>query len=294
MNVSDLERSRAFYEAHTPLGVCARIEARGQRFGALGIESGSFVGYLLKDDSPGNPCAVQLVQWQQPVPTGTTYLSHTNPGYFRMCFQLSDVAGFYDNVVAAGVEPLSPLRLPKGEHSTGRPSFSFRDPDGAVLQFVTLAGGDRLYHTNCNTADLQRAHEFYEGVIGLHCFIHYTTHVPENHTFGPGGELASHDARLYCTLDGDPAEPPVFALDVVESTFPRPTGHIYTEPNNVGIARVAVQVSSVDAAYESLRAASGVSVAGPPELWDLGSDVGPVKTLVVRSPDGAPLELVEM
>jgi catechol 2,3-dioxygenase-like lactoylglutathione lyase family enzyme len=210
-----------------------------------------------------------------------------------MCFQKADVAGFYEAAIASGIEPLSPLRLPHGEHVTGRPVFCFRDPDGAVLEFISLPGPDRLYHSNCNTADLAQAHRFYEDVIGLRCFIHSTTHTPEDHSFGPGGDLATSDARLYRTPDGDPEGPPLFALDVVESTFPGPVGHVYTEPTNVGIARIAIQVESVDMAYRSLRAAASVAVLGPPEVWDLGNDVGAVKTLVVQSPDGAPLELIE-
>jgi hypothetical protein len=56
---------------------------------------------------------------------------------------------------------------------------------------------------------------------------------------------------------------------------------------------VAIEVESVDTACQSLHAATGIAVARPPELWDLGNEVDAVKTLVVRSPDGAPLELIE-
>ena len=293
VNVSDLERSRAFYETFTPLKVYGRIDAPEQRLGGIGIDRGSFKGYLLKDDSPGNPCAVQLVQWYQPAPTGSTYPVFTNPGYFRMCFQHGDVAGLYDSVVASGLEPLSPLRLPKGERVIGRPVFTVRDPDGAVIQFITFPASDRLYHTNCNTSHLASAHQWYEQMIGLRCFIHTTTTIPEDHAFGPGGDLATHDARLYRTPDGDADGPPIFALDVVESTFPKPTGHVYTEPTNVGIARVAIEVASVDAAYNWLLTYASDSLVGPPELWNLGDALGHVKTLIVRSPDGAPLELIE-
>jgi catechol 2,3-dioxygenase-like lactoylglutathione lyase family enzyme len=292
VNVTDLERSRSFYEAMTPLRTRTRVTSRRQRFGGLGIEAGSFDGYLLSDDTAG-ACAVQLVQWHDPAPTGLTYRSHTNPGYFRMCFQSEHVAELYEAVIDAGIEPLSPLRVPKGEHIVGRPVFCFRDPDGVVLEFVTLPGPDRLYHANCNTADLQAAHHFYQDTLGLRSFLHSTTHEPEDHSFGPGGDLATYDAHLYCAPDGDPTGPPDFAFDVVESTYPGPVGHVYTATTNVGIVRVAIEVASVDDAYEALGGRSASFVHAPPERWDLGPELGSIKTLVIESPDGAPMELIE-
>ncbi len=68
---------------------------------------------------------------------------------------------------------------------------------------------------------------------------------------------------------------------------------MYTEPTNVGITRVAIDVRSVDAAYDALMAKDPSVVVGPPEVWNLGGDIGAVKTLIVRSPDGAPMELIE-
>lgn len=291
VNVSDVERSREFYEEFTPLRVVGTVEARDQRFGGLGVESGSFHGYVLHDATDGTP-HVQLVQWTDPAPVGSTYPSHTNPGYFRICFSSTDVATLYDQAIAAGHEPLSPLRLPYGEHITGRPVFSFKDPDGVVLEYVTLPGDYRLYHTNCNVSDLAPAHAFYERVLGLHSFLHATTATPENHSFGPGGDLATYDAHLYRAAETNPDGSEKFAFDVVHSTFPGPTGHVYSSPTNVGIARMAIEVRSVDDAHAALTAA-GVSVVAPPEIWDLGDTLGEVKTLVVCSPDGAPMELLE-
>lgn len=293
VNVTDLERSRAFYEAMTPLRVHARIEAREQRFNGLGIESGSFDGYLLRDEVAGDRVSVQLVQWHRPSPTGNTYRSHTNPGYFRICFGSPDVTGLYNSVIAAGYETLSPLRPPHGQHQKGRPVFSFRDPDGTVLEYVTLPGEYHLHHTNCNVSDLDQAHAFYQDVLGLHRESHWFTTVPESHSFGPGGDLMTYRANLYSTAGGSPEQPPNFLLDVVQSTFPGPIGRVYAEPTNVGIARVGLEVRSVDAAYEALQATDASVIVAAPERWDLGADVGSVKSLIVRSPDGAPVELIE-
>ena len=47
VNVTDLERSRAWYEATTTLRVVARTKA-SQRFPSFGLASGSFTGSITK------------------------------------------------------------------------------------------------------------------------------------------------------------------------------------------------------------------------------------------------------
>jgi len=84
VNVTDLERSRAWYEATTTLRVVARTKA-SQSFPSFGIESGSFKGYLLKDATlPYGVPMIHLVQWENPAPVGTPYRSQANVGWYRI------------------------------------------------------------------------------------------------------------------------------------------------------------------------------------------------------------------
>jgi catechol 2,3-dioxygenase-like lactoylglutathione lyase family enzyme len=288
VNVRDVESSKSFYERFTPLRSRSQISATDST--AFGLEQATYTGYELRDASDERSCSVLLVQWLAPEPTGTTYPSHTNPGYFRICFQHPNAADLYDQVRTAGYEPLSPLRLPKPGRSTGRPVFSFRDPDGTVLEVLTFPGESRLYHVNCNTAELERAHAFFGGTVGLECAVRSTTTQPEEHSFGPGGDLHTYDARLYRT-DDNPDGPPHLLLDVVQSTLPSPVGQVYESPTNVGIARVAVEVRDVDAAHAALSAA-GVTIDRAPETWELGLALGRRRVMTLRSPDGVPLDLV--
>jgi len=276
VNVRDLERSRAFYERFTPLRDRSEFEVSDAS--VFGVERGSFVAAVMRDDTGTTACPVLLVQWSNPPVTGTTYPSHTNPGYFRICFQHPDAGALFAEVRAAGHEPLSPLRLPKPGRSTGRPVFSVRDPDGTVLEFLTFPGAPRLYHVNCNTADLERAHAFFDDTVGLECAVRSTTTDLEEHSFGPGGDLATYDARLY-RADDNPGGPPHLLLDVVESTFPGPVGHSYTAPTNAGIARVGVEVDDLGAT--------------PAATWELGPLLGARRVAVLRSPDDVPFDLVE-
>ena len=80
VNVTDLERSRSWYEASTTLRVVARTKA-SQSFPSFGIGSGSFTGYLLKDANlPRGVPMIHLVEWQNPTPVGRPYRSQANVG----------------------------------------------------------------------------------------------------------------------------------------------------------------------------------------------------------------------
>ena len=289
VNVSDLERSRMFYETFTPLRSCGAIAAEASDI--LGVTNGSLVGCVLRDECSEPRCSVLLVQWLNPSPTGSTYESHANPGYFRMCFQHPDAAILYEQVIEGGYEPLSPLRLPQPGRSVGRPVFCVCDPDGTVLEFLTMPGEPRLYHVNCNTRDLERAHQFFECTVGLECAVRSTNAELQKHSFGHGDEFHSYDARLYRAHDdGDVA--PRLLLDVVESTYPESTGHSYTSPVNVGIVRVGLEVDDVDEAYRRLVSAGAESIEQAPQQWDLGPGVGSRSVLVLKTPDAGPFDLV--
>jgi catechol 2,3-dioxygenase-like lactoylglutathione lyase family enzyme len=289
INVSDAERSCAFYERFTRLRRRGRIAGEGRP--AFGVERAAFAGYELREAGGDRRPSVLLVQWRDPPAMGATYPSHTNPGYLRACFQVPDGAAHYEAVRAAGFETLTPLRMPKPGRSVGRPVFCVRDPDGAIVQFVTQGAEPRLFHVNCNTNSLAQADQFFSDVLGLDCVTHSTSTTPEAHAFGPGGDLHTYDARLYRAVDGSDAPPPLL-LDVVESTFPPPTGAVYASPTNVGFARVAIEVDDVEAAYETLRAKAPACLVRPPEFWRLGPDLGWRLAAVVCSPDGAPVDLI--
>ena len=84
VNVTDLERSRSWYEAATTLRVVAGTKA-SQSFPSFGIEFGSFKGYLLKDANlPHGVPMIHLVQWENPAPVGTPYRSQANVGWYRI------------------------------------------------------------------------------------------------------------------------------------------------------------------------------------------------------------------
>jgi catechol 2,3-dioxygenase-like lactoylglutathione lyase family enzyme len=289
INVTDAERSSAFYESFTQLRRRRRIESDSGP--AFGVEQGSFIGYEMREDGEHRP-SVLLVEWRDPPATGSTYPSHANPGYLRACFQVPDGAAHYQLVRRAGLKTLTPLRMPKPGRSVGRPVFCVRDPDGAIVQFVTQGTEPRLFHVNCNTNNLEAADSFFSGVLGLNCVVHSTSTTLEEHAFGPGGDLHTYDARLYRAQDASAPQPPLL-LDIVESTFPPPTGTVYATPTNVGYARLAIEVADLDAALRNLSAGAPHCIVRAPEVWRLGPEFGSKYSAVICSPDRAPIDLVQ-
>ena len=92
VNVSDLQRSLAWYGATTALRPVARTRA-DQAFPSLGIEHGRFEGVMLRDATkPAGWPMLHLVEWQQPSPVGSPYLSHANVGWFRIAVSVPDIA----------------------------------------------------------------------------------------------------------------------------------------------------------------------------------------------------------
>ena len=226
VNVTDAERSRDFYEEFTPL----------RSYGAWHRRMHSSRAWVSTARRSSDTCCatdqpVGLLGHAHPVArpaTGRRDLpSHTNPGYFRICFQTPDGAALYDTAVAAGVQPLSL----SGSRSPAAPR------DDRSLRARPGRRGARVPHHAGRTPPLPRElqhcrprprRRVFGHLVGLQCAVRSTTTDLEEHSFGPGGDLHTYDARLYMTPMRDGSDPQTFLLDVVESTFPPPVGQAYS------------------------------------------------------------------
>src|SRR5262245_53060051 len=102
VNVSDLERSVSWYEATTPLRVVAETVA-DQPFASFGLARGRFEGSLMRDHTQtGNFPMIHLVEWKEPRPVGTPYMSQGNVGWYRIVPQVADLDAARSAVVARG------------------------------------------------------------------------------------------------------------------------------------------------------------------------------------------------
>lgn len=142
VNVTDLGRSRSWYEATTTLRVVAQTRA-SQGFPSFGIESGSFKGYLLKDtELPRGVPMIHLVQWENPTPVGTPYRSQANVGWYRICPIVEDIEATRAVVIAQGSKPFAPTTRAKvcfypGTREIDYRVFTVHDPAASRSSSLT-------------------------------------------------------------------------------------------------------------------------------------------------------------
>lgn len=303
-NVTDLERSKEFWENFTSVRAYARTTSPKQAFNNLGISSGQFDGYLMQDPWGGNPCSLHLVQWKTPKPVGMPYKSPFHVGWYRACIADRNTRRWYKKLVAAGVKPWSkPLPFAPAANVPGTITWGFPDPDGLTIEYHEPPGTrlPTFTHMASTTADVDGTRPFYTDVLGLDLFSRFSF-CPTPNTLGPDGGEAGFDFTFYHYRSDER-----FYLDKLIWT-PERLVHgtpydIFRQPTHVGYVRVSLEVSDIDAAYALLRRAGlkrngkhGVQarISGRPEEWDFGPEFGGRRKVVVfTDPEGVGFELIQ-
>jgi catechol 2,3-dioxygenase-like lactoylglutathione lyase family enzyme len=144
-------------------------------------------------------------------------------------------------------------------------------------------GVTRVFHLNVNCSDLERSLGFYRDLIGLTEGAHTVS--PEQDGAAFGLERVAWDARIL--LDDRGYEGAV--VDLLEWQTPHPTG---TPPaaNRLGLVRLGITTSDLDATHARLRADAAASPTDPHEVAMQGAP--PMRTFVVADPDGTAVELL--
>ena len=143
-----------------------------------------------------------------------------------------------------------------------------------------------LVHVNINCSDFETSQTFYEK-LGFELFLD----VPESNTPEVAAAVGFDDYRLRGALMRLRDSQPPFVIDLLEWREPSDSAAPYAALNHLGIARIALYSSDLDADVEELRAA-GVEILSPPAtvFWD----GRPSSTFVCfKDPDGTVLELVQ-
>jgi catechol 2,3-dioxygenase-like lactoylglutathione lyase family enzyme len=301
VNVTDLERSRKWYEATTELRMVGKTSL-DQAIPSLGLSSARFDGYLMQDTSQsGKFPIIHLVEWKEPKPVGTPYWSHANVGWYRIVPEVADIHQARRAVLAQGSTPLAETTDTHVKFHRDLPPhryrvFTVRDPDGIAVEFsqpelrlrqpvvpVTVAH---------NTADVEGHLPFYTDILGLDFLWGLQVGAPMPNVYSPGGGTVEHDGALL-SVRGETR----VIFDWLQWDTSPDLHKPYAEPNHVGIMRCAFEVDDIDAAYETLRRSrwaqdKRISVAAP-EQWNLGADQGVLTVLNFTDPDGVAFQLVQ-
>lgn len=140
INVTDLERSIAFYEK-LGFAVVARFRMEGdlgeRTARAFGVPFGPIDAAFMKlGDRPGS-MLIDLCQYLDPPTQGTPIRQLDHAGMVRLAFHVDDIEEVHRELLEMGVTMLGPLEFmtPPGGVRSG--VFAFYDPDGTILEVLT-------------------------------------------------------------------------------------------------------------------------------------------------------------
>jgi catechol 2,3-dioxygenase-like lactoylglutathione lyase family enzyme len=146
-------------------------------------------------------------------------------------------------------------------------------------------GVSQVVHCNVNCSNLERSLAFYRDLLGLSPVTRTAPEAPQ-----PGAAFGLEHAQWDAWILGDARGMEGVAIDLLEWQVPPPTGTPYPTANILGLARIGMTTTDIDATYEGLRAA-GVDCYGAPHDVEV-EGVPPMRAFVCTDPDGTLIELM--
>lgn len=290
-NCSDLARSLAFYRdlvGLAPLSHTKPVPQDGRGFGLTGRVQ--WDAHLLHDDRGVAGPAIDLLEWQEPRPTGRPASSPNQLGLYRLCLSHPDVDALHARMRAAGVRTAAPPAHMTLDRASGLAVkfFCSFDPDGTCVEFIEQPGPVHLLHVNVNCRDLDRSTRFYQEVLGLAPLMARSQPgAVDGRALGFPG-----DCRFRADFLAIPGRTDLI-VDLLEWLDPAPVGKPAEPANQLGWFRLAYLVEDARACCAELDRL-GIAHSGP--CWlEMGPEI-PIDGLFAvffRDPDGTSLELIE-
>jgi catechol 2,3-dioxygenase-like lactoylglutathione lyase family enzyme len=149
---------------------------------------------------------------------------------------------------------------------------------------------NRLFHVCITVPDIDKALEFYEGVLGLESIGSLRNERSDGAVLGfPGQEIEIHANHLR----GKHAENAT-VIDLIQFVTPSTVvcDGPYERMNHVGITRMAFDVDDTGAIFEKLRQRDDVELLCEPATVQAPTE-GFLRILTFKDPHGIVLELIE-
>jgi catechol 2,3-dioxygenase-like lactoylglutathione lyase family enzyme len=147
-----------------------------------------------------------------------------------------------------------------------------------------VSDADRLHHTGCTVADLDRSVAFYRDLLGFEVVL------SQEKQGGYLGAIVGYpDAHVRMAQVKLPRSD--HRLELFQYLAPEPL-RAEIEPRTIGPTHVCLIVGDLRAVYERLRAAGVDSFFSSPIEVDTGRNAGGL-ALYLRDPDGVILELFQ-
>src|SRR5512135_3090104 len=156
INVSNFERSRAFYETLgfrliwvVPTTNSTEVAA------AVGMPPYRVKGGLMSLEGATHPVVIDLLEWEHPRDEAPPYKHLYHRGLARIASATVDMDADLKALTALGVELLGPpARVVIDGAAVGGRFVCFKDPDGTILELVETRGADELVQRDANAAEL--------------------------------------------------------------------------------------------------------------------------------------------
>ena len=301
ITVGDMERALAFYTGVLPFEVISETEVHGDAyerlFGVFGMRA-RIVRLRLGDEE------IELIDYLAPEGRPVPVDSRSNDEWFQhIAIIVSDMDAAYAQLREHNVQHAStgPQTLPDwNPNAGGIKAFYFKDPDGhnlEILQFPPGKGAARWHapsddlfrgidHTAIVVRDTAPSLAFFQDALGLQ--VRGTS---ENYGIEQERLNNVFGARLLITSLGAPAGPAVEFLDYLAPATGRPTP-LDTQANDLWSWQIRMETSDLDALENTLRQA-GAAFVSPGIVKMPADDLALGRALMVRSPDGHALLLIE-
>ena len=146
INVSDFDRSRAFYEALGFRLIWTVPPTNSDAVAAaVGMPPYRVKGGLMTLDGAEHPLVIDLLQWEWPHDDAPPYPHLYHRGLARLALATTDMDADLATLASMGVELVGPpARVEVAGVATGGRFVCFKDPDGTILELVETQGMGRL------------------------------------------------------------------------------------------------------------------------------------------------------
>ena len=299
INCSNLERSRSFYEMLGFLSLSpeiidvdvSEVPAAGLRMPPYQLRT---VPIMLLEGALKDGYMIDLIEWTNPVDPSSPYEFVNHLGFSRLSLQTTNLDADMATLRAEGVVFFS-------EPATiGRPVENsrlvcFKDPDGTLIELIELGdavSGDpnpagthitAALRTNVNCSDYEQSKSFYE-MLGFET-------QGEDEEVGPPELAAALGLPSYHVHVSTMALPEGHSLNLTKWEDPYDSSAPYALVNHIGIPRVAILTSNLDADITILKE-QGVEFFSEAVRPEPPYDI--LRFVCFEDPDGTVIELVQM
>jgi len=285
VNCHELERSRAFFVDGCGLRDGVRTAPdRSQPGTAFGLDQARWDAWILVGTQGFEGGAIDLLEWQEPAPTGAPPSFLYESGFQRIGLLVRDLDRAIASASALGGAAWSePIvhEIPSGGSVR---IVMMSDPDGVVLELIE-GDTNRLSFVSVTCTDLDRSLAFY-GALGFRELARFPSEndaAPHLHVDGP---VSMNEVLLRAPGGGD------VHLMLVGFDRPAVLGAERRPANALGMWRTALLVPDLDRAVSALREAE-VELISAPQSMAMGAGLPELRFVCFRGPDHEVIELIQ-